>query len=162
MRTVDRKDLAESQKFANGEKIGMDFEAYRKAHFTDPPPAQAFPFAGSFGVTLYFEDFDAAVAYYAEVLGPPGYVEGEGTRGWAIGSGWLTFLKGRAGNPRNVELTLEVEGVEEAERLQRAFIAEGGKGLDPRDELMYRPIRSCPVTDAFGTNILVIAQLETG
>ena len=80
------------------EKMRVDFEAYRKAHFTDPPPTQVFPFTGPFGVTLYFEDFDAAVAYYAEMLGPPDYVEGEGTRGWAIGSGWLTLLKGEAGN----------------------------------------------------------------
>ncbi|MFQ5552254.1 MAG: VOC family protein [Thermoplasmata archaeon] len=140
----------------------MDFETYRKAYFTDPPPAQAFPFIGRFGVTLYFEDFEAAIAYYSEVLGPPGYVEGEGTRGWAIGSGWLTLLKGKAGNPSNVEITFEVESVEEAERLQLAFITKGGKGSDPSDELMYRPVRSCPATDPFGTDILVIAQLETG
>ena len=137
------------------------FRSVPQGSFHGSPPVQPFPFTDSFGVTLYFEDFDAAVAHHAELLGPPGYVEGEGTRGWAIGSGWLTLLRGRAGNPRNLELTFEVEGVKEAERLQNAFITKGGKGLDPSDELMYWPIRSCSVTDPFGTDILVIAQRET-
>ena len=41
----------------------MDYETYRRKHFRDPPPEPRFPFSGSFGVTLYFEDFDAAVEF---------------------------------------------------------------------------------------------------
>lgn len=140
----------------------MDYEAYRAAYFADPAPEPRYGFSGSFGVTLFFEEFDSAVGYYRQVLGPPAYVEGEGTRGWAIGSGWLTLLRGRSGNPRNVEVTLQVETPEEAERLQRAFIQAGGQGPAPSDQLMYEPIRSCPVRDPFGTEILIISPLASG
>ncbi len=138
----------------------MDYEAYRKAHFSDPLPEPRYRFRGSFGVTLYFEDFEAAVSYYAQVLGPPAYLEGPGTRGWQIGAGWLTLLQGKRGNPLNVEVTFELETIEEAEALQRAFIAAGGKGPAPSDQLMYRPVRSCPVVDPFGTEILIVSPLN--
>lgn len=138
----------------------MDYEAYRSAYFAEPAPAPRYRFSGSFGVTLYFEDYEAAVAYYEEVLGPPAYVEGEGTRGWPIGAGWLTLLFGRSGNPRNVEVTFQMEDQEEAEQLQRAFIAAGGEGPAPSDQLMYRPVRSCPVRDPFGTELLIVAPLD--
>jgi uncharacterized glyoxalase superfamily protein PhnB len=140
----------------------MDFNSYRKANFTDPPPESRFRFRDSFGVTLYFEEFEAAIAFYEEVLGPPSYVEGEGTRGWRIGDGWLTLLKGKQGNPQNVEIAFELETVEEAEALQSAFIAAGATGSTPSDQLMYRPVRSCPVVDPFGTEIMIICPLAVG
>lgn len=135
----------------------MNYEEYQKAYFTDPRPKPRYRFSGSFGITLYFEDFDSAVIYYRQVLGPPVYVEGQGTRGWPIGSGWLTLLRGTSGNPRNVEVALRMETPQEAERLQRAFIEAGGEGSPPSDALMYEPIRSCPVRDPFGTEILIIS-----
>ncbi|MCB8953671.1 MAG: hypothetical protein H6650_16825 [Ardenticatenales bacterium] len=46
------------------------------------------------------------------------------------------------------------------EPLQTAFFAAGGAGIAPSDQLMYEPIRACPVTDPFGTNILIISPLE--
>jgi hypothetical protein len=137
----------------------MDFEEYRKSFFIEPQPEQRYQFRDSFGLTLYFEDFDAAVRYYEQVLGPPGYVEGEGTKGWAIGNGWLTLLRGREGNPRNVEMTFEVETPVEAEKLQKAFIEAGGAGEKPSDQLMYREVRFCPVVDPFGVNLLIISAL---
>jgi hypothetical protein len=93
------------------------------------------------------------------VLGPPSYVEGDDTRGWPIGDGWLTLLRGRRGNPQNVEITLELGSVEEAESLQQAFLAAGGKGTPPSDQLMYRPVRCCPVEDPFGLEVMIIAPL---
>jgi len=138
----------------------MDYETYWNAYFTDPAPAPRYRFEGSFGVTLYFEDFEAAVAYYQEVLGPPAYVEGEGTRGWPIGAGWLTLLHGRSGSPQNVEVTFQMEEPDEAERLQRAFIDAGGEGPPPSDQLMYKPVRSCPVRDPFGTDLLIVSLLD--
>ncbi|MCL7452024.1 MAG: VOC family protein, partial [Anaerolineae bacterium] len=103
--------------------------------------------------------YDAAVAFYEGVFGQPGYVEGPHARGWPIGSGWLTLLKGADGNPRNVEITFELESIEEAEALQRDLIAAGAQGPAPSDQLMYRPVRSCPVVDPFGLEIMVIAPL---
>ena len=140
----------------------MDYEAYRSAYFTDPAPEPRYRFSGSFGVTLYFEAYDAAVAYYSDVLGPPAYVERDGTRGWPIGAGWLTLLRGKSGNPRNVEVTFQVTDPEEAERLQRAFLDAGGQGPAPSDQLMYRPVRSCPVRDPFGTDLLIVSPLPAG
>jgi len=140
----------------------MNYQEYRAAYFADPTPEPRYRFSGSFGVTLFFQEFDSAAGYYRQVLGPPAYAEGQGTRGWAIGCGWLTLLRGRSGNPRNVEVTLQVETPEEAERLQCAFIEAGGEGPAPSDQLMYEPIRSCPVRDPFGTEILIISPLAGG
>lgn len=140
----------------------MDFDRYHKAYFVHPPPEPRFRFRGSFGATLYFQDFGAALAFYERVLGPPSYVEGEGTRGWRIGSGWLTLLAGRSGNPRNVEITLELETAAEAEALQRAFLAAGAQGRAPSDALMYRPVRACPVVDPFGLEIMIVGPLAGG
>ena len=135
----------------------MDYEEYRDVYFAKPTPKPRYRFSAAFGVTLYFEEFDAAVAYYRQVLGPPAYVEGAGTRGWPIGSGWLTLLQGKSGSPRNVEVAFQVETPEEAERLQRAFIEAGGEGPAPTDELMYEPVRFCPVRDPFGTELLIVS-----
>jgi hypothetical protein len=137
----------------------MDFETYQKNYFVAPPPEPRFNFKGNFGVTLFYEDYEPAITYFERVFGPPGYVEGEGTHGWRIGKGWLTLLKGKSGNPRNVEVTFIVATPGEAETLQRAFIEAGGQGPAPSDELMYEPIRYCAVTDPFGVELLVISPL---
>ncbi len=138
----------------------MDFEEYRKAFYSDPPPEPRYQISGISGVALFIEDFDAAVEYYQQVLGPAAYVEGKGTRGWRIGSGWLTLLRGKSGAPQNMELILSMETQEQAERLQHAFIEAGGEGPPPSDQLMYEPIRYCPVCDPFGTDLLIISPLE--
>lgn len=138
----------------------MDFDTYRKAFFVEPVPQQRFEFKNSFGTTVYFEDYEEAIAFYERVLGPPTYVEGEGTRGWPIGNGWLTLMKGSRGNPRNVEITLELESVDEAEALQAEFVGAGATGEAPSDQLMYRPVRCCPVVDPFGLEIMIVAPLD--
>lgn len=138
----------------------MDYNAYRKAFFTDPPPEPRFQFSGTFGTTLFFEEFDEAVAFYTNVLGPPPYIEAEGTCGWQVGDGWLTLLRGQHGNPRNVELTFELRTTTDAEALQQAFVAAGGRGEDTSPQLMYRPVLCCPVVDPFGLEILIVAPLE--
>lgn len=138
----------------------MDYMKYRECYFVNPQPHQRFAFRDAFGVTLYFEQFEEAIIYYTRVLGPPGYEEGMGTRGWHIGEGWLTLLKGTCGNPQNVEITFLMASVTHAEKLQKAFIFAGGQGPPPSDQLMYRPVRFCPVTDPFGTHILVISFLD--
>ena len=137
----------------------MDYETYQKNYFTDPAPQPRYNFRGDFGVTLFYQDYEAAIAYYERVLGPPAYVEGQGTRGWRIGKGWLTLLKGTSGNPCNLEITFLVSSPGEAETLQQAFVEAGGAGPAPSDELMYEPIRYCAVTDPFGVNLLIISPL---
>lgn len=140
----------------------VDFDLYRKAFFVQPAPQQRFEFKSSFGTTVYFEDFEEAIAFYENVLGPPTYVEGDGTRGWPVGNGWLTMLKGEQGNPKNVEITLELESSGQAEALQAEFVVSGATGQAPSDQLMYRPVRCCPVTDPFGLHIMIIAPLARG
>lgn len=138
----------------------MDYDEYRKAYFVQPSPQQRFQFRGSFGTTLYYDEYEDAVTFYEQVLGSASYVEGDSTRGWPIGDGWLTLLRGKEGNPLNVEITLELASIEEAEALQRDFILAGAAGQDPSDQLMYRPVRACPVVDPFGLEIMIIAPLE--
>jgi hypothetical protein len=137
----------------------MDYEAYREEFFVEPAPAERYEMVGLLGATLFIQDYDLAVEFYQRVLGPPAYVEGEGTRGWRLGKSWLTLLRGPQGNPRNVEINIVAESPEDAERLQRAFIEAGGTGPAPSDQLMYEPIRACPVTDPFGTALMILAPL---
>ena len=137
----------------------MDYENYTRRFFRDPPPEPRFEYLGLHGMTLYFSEFEAAVEFYGNVLGPPLYVEGDNTRGWRIGNTWLTLLKGKTGSPQNVEFTIVMSTPAEAERLQAAFIEAGGSGEAPTDQLMYEPVHYCPVKDPFGTQILIISSL---
>ncbi len=72
---------------------------------------------------------------------------------------WLTLLKGNKGNPTNVELTFELETAKEAEAMQQAFIREGASGQEPSDQLMYTPVRLCPVVDPFGVDVMIFAKI---
>lgn len=136
----------------------MDYQTYRKNYFCDPFPEQRFDFAGLHGVTLFFEAYGEAVAFYSAVLGRPAYEEGSFTKGWQIGSTWLTLLKGSSGAPQNIEIAIVMQSEAEAERLQAAFVDAGASGAPPSDQLMYVPIRACPVTDPFGTHIMIYAS----
>ena len=140
----------------------MDFNTYQKAYFLNPPPAPRFHYTGSFGLTLYYQDFAAAVAFYEQVLGEAGYQEGTDTRGWRIGQGWLTLLRGKQGNPQNVEITFELDTPAAAEAMQQAFIEAGAQGTAPSDQLMYAPVHICPLVDPFGVDVMIFAQLARG
>ncbi len=140
----------------------MDYAAYRKAYFTAPPPPPRFDFTGPFGITLYYADFAEAVNFYTQVLGPPAYIEGTGTRGWPLGTGWLTLLRGKSGNPTNMEVTVKMATPAEAERLHRAFITAGGTGEEPSDQLIYVPLRACTVRDPFGVEWFIVGVLGEG
>lgn len=136
----------------------MNYEEYKKAYFVNPQPEPRFHFTGIFGLTLYYQDFEAAVAIYEQVLGQAGYQEGTDTRGWCIGSGWLTLLRGKHGNPQNVEISFELDTPEAAAALQQAFIKAGALGTAPSDQLMYAPVRICQVTDPFGVDVMIFAK----
>jgi hypothetical protein len=60
----------------------------------------------------------------------------------------------------NIEVSFEMQSPRQAEKLQAAFIRAGGEGVKPTDQMMYVPIRSCPVVDPFGVEILVFSPLD--
>ena len=137
----------------------MDYNSYRKRYFVNPAPRTRYDFVGIRGTTLYFEEYASAIDYYRRVLGPPAYEEGTGTKGWRIGNTWLTLLHGQDGSPCNVEVQIVMRTPQEADRLHATFVAAGGKGEEPSDQLMYEPVRYCHVQDPFGTHILIISPL---
>ena len=138
----------------------MNDAKYQTHFFASPPPKPRFQFDGGFSIALFFADYEPAVDYYSEVLGPPTYVEGEYTRSWQIGPCWLTLLKGQNGSPQNMELIFQLSTPAEAEKLQQAFIQAGGVGPAPSDQIMHIPVRYCPVCDPFGTDLLLISPLN--
>lgn len=137
----------------------MNYAAYRQAYFVEPTPMARFDYVGIQGVTLFFTEYERAVEFYTAVLGPPAYVEGDDTRGWQLGSSWLTLLRGGDGAAKNVEVPIIMATPAEAERLHAAFLAAGATGETPTDQLMYAPIRYCPLADPFGTAILIYSPL---
>ena len=88
----------------------MDFAEYRSRYFVQPEPGPRFALRGLSGAALTFRDFDRAVEFYSRVLGPPNYVEGGGTRGWRIGSGWLTLLAASASTEDRSPGSIDVRG----------------------------------------------------
>jgi len=140
----------------------MDYKTYKDKYFVKPQPEPRFDFVGLNGIALYFEDYEKALNYYTAILGPPNYIEGKFTHGWGLGNSWLTIFPSKEGDPKNVELTINMPSPEEAERLHQAFIDSGGAGDPPSNQLMYEPIRYCAVKDPFGTEIIVISPLISG
>ena len=103
------------------------------------------------GASSCVEDYDAALAYYTSVFGPPAYLEEDRIRGWQLGDTWFTLFGAKAGGPQNSDISLHLESPAEVGRLHEAMVAAGGAGDPPTDELMYAPVRFCAVTDPFGT-----------
>jgi len=54
-------------------------------------------------------------------------------------------------------VTIEVATAAEADRLQQAYVRAGATASPAHNTLMYRPVRFCPVTDPFGTEIIIVA-----
>lgn len=121
-----------------GYPLPIDYETYRRSYFVDPPPAPRFRFERVGGVSLYVREYGRALAFYEAVLGPPAYVEGEWTRGWPIGRGWLTLFPAQTGGPANMDVTLEVSDPGEVARLYEAFIAAGPRATRPLTNLCMR------------------------
>jgi hypothetical protein len=136
----------------------MDYQAYRKAFFVEPIPQLSHQIEDVFGLTLFFAEYEEAAAFYSKVLGSPQYVEGENTKGWELGRTWLTLLRAVDGNPRNAEIQLTMANEEEADELQAAFTEAGGIGEEPAEVLMYEPVRIYPISDPFGTDILLVVR----
>lgn len=136
----------------------MDHKEYRSKFFTDPAPEPRFNFQGIRGAAVYYQEYQAALAYFEQVFGLPGYVEGEFTHGWLLGDTWLTVFPAKNGAPANVEVLLYLARPEEVDRLQATMIAAGGEGQPPVDTLMYAPVRIGMVTDPFGGVFTLVAE----
>jgi uncharacterized glyoxalase superfamily protein PhnB len=118
-------------------------------------------------VSLYIKDFQAALAFYSQVFGPPEDVdEQRAIYGWRMGSTWLTVLPSKAGpdqasNPRNAEFAIQVADVAEVDLLHRALIEAGAKVcMSPADTTMYEPMRFSCVDDPFGVRIDIYYPLD--
>lgn len=136
----------------------MDFEEYRKKYYTDPQPEPKHKFSGILGATLYYQDYPAALAFFRQVFGEPGYVEGEFTHGWQVGQSWLTVFPSKAGSPTNIEVPIYLASPEEVDKLYAVFMAAGAEGNPPLDTLMYVPVRMTVVTDPFGVSFALVAE----
>lgn len=117
-------------------------------------------------VSLYVNDFEAAVSCYSQVFGPPESINEKGIiYGWKMGSTWLTVFPSTAGtqpgsNPRNTEFAVQVSAVEEVDLLFQALVAAGAKPfMWPEDTTMYEPMRFACVDDPFGVRIDVYCPL---
>jgi uncharacterized glyoxalase superfamily protein PhnB len=139
----------------------MDYEKYRETYFVEPQPEEKFEFAGIRGACLYLREYEAAIEFYSNVLGPPNYIENEETHGWKLGNTWLTLFPGSEASPGNISVEIQMKSAEEADRLQATFIEAGARGASPSDEFRYDPIRFCPVTDPFGTELLIFSLSQT-
>lgn len=136
----------------------MDYESYRKKYYTDPPPPQKFAFSGILGATLFYQEYELALAFFRQVFGEPAYVEGEFTHGWQLGNSWLTVFPAKAGSPANLEVPIYLQTPEEVDRLYAAFTAAGAVGEPPVDTLMYKPVRMTVMTDPFGVQFTLVAE----
>ncbi|MFN2145203.1 MAG: VOC family protein [Anaerolineales bacterium] len=136
----------------------MDFDEYRSKYFADPAPEPKYNFQGIRGAAVYYQDYQAALAYFEQVFGPPSYVEGEFTHGWRLGDTWLTVFPAKEGVPANVEVLLYLKDASNVDRLHAAMLAAGGQGEDPVDTLMYAPVRIAMITDPFGGVFTLVAE----
>jgi uncharacterized glyoxalase superfamily protein PhnB len=117
-------------------------------------------------VSLYVNDFEAAIAFYTRLFGQPESVNSnETTYGWRMGSTWLTVFTGKAGpqpnnNPRNTEFAIQVAEPGEVDLLYQALVEAGARSfMAPEDTTMYEPMRFCCVDDPFGVRIDVYCPL---
>jgi len=136
----------------------MDYNEYRDKYFSNPAPEPRFRFKGILGATLYYPDYQAALAFFNQVFGPPAYVEGEFTHGWQIGPTWLTVFPAKEGGPANQEVMLYLENETEVDKLFAAMIAAGAEGEPPVNTLMYTPVRIATIMDPFGGMFTLVAE----
>ena len=117
-------------------------------------------------VSLYYEDFKAAIEFYTKVLGDPETVDQGGEIiGWRMGATWLTLFPTKesthpGSNPRNAEFAIQVAEPDEVDTLYQAFIDAGAKkGWEPFDTEMYEKMRFSYIDDPFGVRIDIICPL---
>ena len=129
-------------------------------------PEGRFHVVGLAYVSLYYKDFDEAVAFYTRVFGAPLKVDDPGViRGWHLGSTWLTLSPSKGGtkpdaNPCNTEFAIQVSTPEEVDVLLQVLVDGGARsGRAAEDTEMYDPMRFGYVEDPFGVRIDVFCPL---
>ena len=138
----------------------MDFEEYRRKYYTDPAPEPRFRFEGIRGAAVYYQDYPTALAFFEQVFGPPAYVEGEFTHGWRLGDTWLTVFPAKQGAPANTEVLIYLQDAGEVDRLFAAMTAAGATGEASVDTLMYVPVHIAVLSDPFGGQFTLVAEIE--
>jgi len=133
----------------------MKYTDYRKQYFTKTTKLEA----RITGIDMYLHDWAKAVAFYTHLLGKPRYQEGPDIHGWELGTTWLTIFPDYGNPDRTQSFTICMPTVKQAESLQKKCENLGAKIRPPSNQLMYKPIRHCPVTDPFGNEVLITAKL---
>jgi len=117
-------------------------------------------------VSLYYESFEEAIAFYTRVFGEPMNVDSPAAIfGWKLGTTWLTLFPSRDGtrpgvNPCNTEYAIQVATPEEVDALLTALVQAGATpGWSAEDTWMYEPMRYGYVDDPFGVRIDVYCPL---
>ncbi|NUM47007.1 MAG: VOC family protein [Anaerolineales bacterium] len=115
--------------------------------------------------SFYFKDFEAAVAFYTGIFGPP-QNDDPRIKGWHLGNTWLTFFPAEDmgtdpnGNPRNAEFAVQVAAPEQVDTLYNALLEAGATPCRaPEDTRMYDKMRYCCVDDPFGVRVDVYCPL---
>ncbi len=126
--------------------------------------ADRFEIVGLDYVSMYVQDYEAALAWYTRLFGEP-----VGTmdriRGWKLGSTYLTLLDASRGthpgsNPRNAEYGIRVASPGAVDRLYDALLDAGATScMAPEDGEMYEPMRFAAVDDPFGMRIDVFCPI---
>lgn len=124
-----------------------------------------FTITGVFYPSFYIQEYEKAIAFYTQVLGPPKADE-ETIKGWHLGNTWLTLFPTSAGgnvpdaNPRNAEFAIQVAEPAQVDVLYQALIDAGATSCwEPEDTEMYEKMRFSCVDDPFGIRIDVICPL---
>lgn len=118
--------------------------------------------------SFYVADIDAAVEFYARLLGRPETGEGVDFRGFPIGADRLTLFPARHGphpdtGPRNAEFAIRVREPADVDVVHQKFVDLGARTVTaPRDTWMYRRMRFCCVDDPFGIRVDVFCPLPDG
>ncbi|MCA9900795.1 MAG: hypothetical protein H6654_01675 [Ardenticatenaceae bacterium] len=119
-------------------------------------------------VSLYFLDFEKAVAFYTDIFGEPDQIYQAGPHyGWKLGATWLTLFESKVGtavnsNPHNTEFAIQMAEPGEVDRLYHALIAAGCQPIHtPEDTEMYVPMHYCCVDDPFGVRIDVYCFIDS-
>lgn len=115
-------------------------------------------------VSIYPQDYQAAVAFYRSVMGEPDQTEATHPEdgvlsAWRIGGTYLTIFPHegapRQGHPAaNVEFAIMLDAPEAVDAWHAAFLAAGATEVTaPVDTRMYEPMRFACVDDPFGVRI---------
>ena len=115
-------------------------------------------------VSLYPQDYAAAVAFYRDVLGEPDQTEATHPEdgvlsAWRMGGTYLTIFP-HEGAPRpgvpaaNVEFAIVLDAPEAVDAWHAAFLAAGARECTaPVDTRMYEPMRFSCLDDPFRVRI---------